>query len=124
MVCPACQHIPITEHRIDVGLTNGNCHVILPISHRDNSLGGNMQTTIDRFGRIVLPKKLRNDFNLEPGSQIQIEEGGQEIILKPIYGEPNLRLKDGILVFTGVPLGDLNKAVAKHRDERLQSFGK
>ena len=83
-----------------------------------------MQTTIDRFGRIVLPKKLRDDFNLEPGSQIQIEESVQEIILKPIYGEPNLRLKDGVLVFTGVPLGDLNIAVAKHRDERLQSFGK
>jgi AbrB family looped-hinge helix DNA binding protein len=88
-------------------------------------LGGNMQTTtVDRFGRIVLPKKLRDDFNLEPGSQIQIEESGQKIILKPIHGEPNLRLKGGVLVFTGVPVGDLNKAVAKHRDERLRSFGK
>ena len=74
-----------------------------------------MQTTIDRFGRIVLPKKLRDYFNLEPGSQIQIEESGQKIILKPIHGEPILRLKDGVLVFTGVPLGDLNKAVANRR---------
>jgi len=82
-----------------------------------------MQTTIDRFGRIVLPKKLRDDFNLAPGSQIHIEESGQEIILKPIHGEPNLRLKEGILVFTGVPVGDLNNAVAKHRKERLTSFG-
>ena len=41
-----------------------------------------MQTTIDRFGRIVLPKKLRNDFNLEPDSQFHIEESGQETILK------------------------------------------
>jgi AbrB family looped-hinge helix DNA binding protein len=78
-----------------------------------------VQTTLDRFGRIVLPKKLRDDFNLEPGSQIQIEESGLEIILKPVHGEPNLRLKDGVLVFTGIPFGDLNKAVAKHRDERL-----
>ncbi|CAB1058299.1 hypothetical protein D1BOALGB6SA_3055 [Olavius sp. associated proteobacterium Delta 1] len=83
-----------------------------------------MQTTIDRFGRIVLPKKLRDDFNLEPGSQIHIEESGHEIILKPIHGEPNLRLKEGVLVFTGVPLGDLNNMVAKHREERLTFFGK
>ena len=83
-----------------------------------------MLTTIDRFGRIVLPKKLRDDFNLEPGSQIQIEESGQEIILKPIHGEPNLRLKEGVLVFSGVPLGDLNQALAKHREERLKSFEK
>ena len=83
-----------------------------------------MQTTIDRFGRIVLPKKLRDDFNLEPGSQIQIEESGQEIILKPIHGEPNLRLKDGVLIYSAVPLGDLNDALAKHREGRLKSFGR
>ena len=37
-----------------------------------------MQATIDRIGRIVIPKKLRDDFNLEPGSQIHIEESGQK----------------------------------------------
>lgn len=83
-----------------------------------------MQTTIDRFGRIVLPKKIRNDYNLEPGSQIQIEESGREIILKPIHGEPSLRLKGGILVFTGESLGDLSNSVAKYRDGRLKSFEK
>ena len=83
-----------------------------------------MQTTIDRFGRIVLPKKLRDDFNIEPGTQIHIEESGQKIILKPIHGEPNFRLKEGVLVFSGVPLGDLNDALAKHREKRLKSFGK
>ena len=83
-----------------------------------------MQATIDRFGRIVLPKKLRDDFNLEPGSQIHIEESGQEIILKRIHGEPNLRLKDGVLVYSGVPVGDLDDALAKHREGRLKSFGR
>ena len=83
-----------------------------------------METTIDRFGRIVLPKKLRDNFNLAPGSQIHIEESGQEIILKPIHGEPSLRLKEGVLVFSGDPLGDLNNALAKHREVRLKSFGK
>ena len=82
-----------------------------------------MQTTIDRFGRIVLPKKLRNDFNLEPGSQIHIEESGQEIILKPIHNEPSLRLKEGVLVFTGAALDDLYDVVSKHREARLKSFG-
>jgi AbrB family looped-hinge helix DNA binding protein len=90
----------------------------------DLDLGGYMQATIDRFGRIVLPKKLRDDFNLEPGSQIHIEESGQEIILKPIHGEPNLRLKDGVLVYSGVPLGDIDDALAKHREGRLKSFGR
>ena len=83
-----------------------------------------MQTTIDRFGRIVLPKKLRENFNLEPGSQIRIEESGQDIILKPIHGEPNLRLKEGILVFSGTPLKNIDNALAEHRQVRLNSLGK
>ena len=81
-----------------------------------------MQTTIDRFGRIVLPKKLRDNFNIEPGSQIHIEESGQDIILKPIHGEPNLRIKEGVLVFSGVPQGNLSNALAKHREERIKPF--
>lgn len=69
-------------------------------------------------------KKIRNDFNLEPGTQIHIEESGQEIILKPIHEEPSLRLKEGVLVFTGTPLDDRSNVVAKHREERLKSLGK
>ena len=83
-----------------------------------------MQTTIDRFGRIVLPKKIRNNFNLEAGSQLRIEESGQGIILKPVHGEPNLQTKEGVLVYTGVPLDDLKDVVARHREERLRSSTK
>ena len=42
-----------------------------------------METTLDKFGRIVIPKEIRDDFNLKPGSQIRIEESEQTIILKP-----------------------------------------
>ena len=83
-----------------------------------------METSLDRFGRIVIPKKIREDFNLKAGSPIRIEEGEQTIILKPIHGEPNLHVKDGVLVFTGTPLEDLGDAVAKHREERMKSIRK
>ncbi len=74
-----------------------------------------METTLDKFGRIVIPKKIRDDFNLKPGSQIHIEESEQTIILKPVAGEPSLHWKDGVLVFSGAPMGDLDKALEKHR---------
>lgn len=77
-----------------------------------------METTVDRFGRIVIPKKIRDDFNLDPGTQVRIEEKGDAIILKPVHGEQNLQMKDGVLVYTGVPMGDLAEAVSKHREER------
>ncbi len=32
-----------------------------------------MRTTIDRFGRIVVPKSLRERFGLQPGTEIDID---------------------------------------------------
>ncbi len=81
-----------------------------------------METTLDKFGRIVIPKEIRDDFNLKPGSQIRIEEHEQTIILKPVAGEPNLRWKDGVLVFSGTPMEDLDKALEKHRSDRLKDL--
>ena len=81
-----------------------------------------METALDKFGRIVIPKKIRDDFNLKPGSQIRIEESEQTIILKPVAGEPNLRWKDGVLVFSGALIGDLDKALETHREGRLKNL--
>ena len=81
-----------------------------------------MEATIDKFGRIVSPKEIRDDFNLGPGSQIRIEEGDQAIILKPVAGEQNLHWKDGVLVFTGVLMGDLKKVLETHREDRLKKL--
>lgn len=81
-----------------------------------------MKTTLDKFGRIVIPKEIRDDFNLKPGNSFYIEEIEDAIILKPVSGQTNLRWKDGVLVFSGVPLADLNKAVGKHRQERIKSL--
>ena len=81
-----------------------------------------METTLDKFGRIVIPKEIRDDFNLKPGSQIRIEEREQTIILKPVAGEPNLHWKDGVLVFSGTPMEDLDKALEKHRSDRLKDL--
>ena len=81
-----------------------------------------MGTTLDKFGRIVIPKEIRDDFNLKPGSLIRIEESEQAIILRPVAGDPNLRWKDGVLVFFGAPMGSLNKTLEQHREDRLKSL--
>ncbi len=83
-----------------------------------------METSLDRFGRIVIPKKIRDDFNLKAGTPIRVEESEVAIILKPIHGEPSLHVKDGVLVFMGTPLDDLSDALAKHREERMNSIRK
>ena len=79
-----------------------------------------METTLDKFGRIVIPKKIREDFDLRPGSSIRIEEGEKEILLTPIEEEPTLIEKDGVLVFTGVPTEDIEGQVDTIRKQRSQ----
>ena len=81
-----------------------------------------MQTIIDKFGRIVIPKKIRNDFRLVPGTSLRIFESNNEIVLKPIENEPELDEKEGVLVFTGKALENLETSVEKLRKKRNRSI--
>lgn len=83
-----------------------------------------MESTIDRFGRIIIPKKVRDDLDLSPGTQITIEMVNNTIILEPVYGEHNLINKNGVLVFTGKPLENIEEALEKHRKERIKAVGR
>ena len=82
------------------------------------------ETIVDRFGRIVIPKKIREDFNLQAGTQVRFEESEQGIVIKPVYGEPNLHWKDGVLVFSGFAVGELRDALEKHREDRARNISK
>jgi len=81
-----------------------------------------METTLDRFGRIVIPKQMRDDLGLSPGSVLKLEERDEGIILKPVTEKSPLALKDGILVFTGEVEGDLEAALQRDRDERSRKL--
>ncbi len=81
-----------------------------------------METVLDRFGRVLIPKKLREELGLQPGAVLRIEESGQKIFLQPVKEEPHLVNKGGVLVYSGAPQGDLSRAVDKHREERLKKF--
>lgn len=81
-----------------------------------------LEATIDKFGRIVIPKQLRDDLGLKPGAVLQLEESDHEVILKPLHEGPQLVNKDGVLVFTGAATGDLAGAVRSHREKRLSKF--
>ncbi len=63
-----------------------------------------METTLDRFGRIIIPKDVRDDMGLEAGAVLQIEKKGEKIVLQPVQGEPKIMEKKGILVFTGTAM--------------------
>ena len=78
-----------------------------------------MQTKLDKFGRVVIPKSVRQNLGLKPGEILQLEESGEKIIIKPDQKEECLSLKDGILVFAGnadgaqVSAGRVSSSVTK-----------
>lgn len=81
-----------------------------------------METTLDKFGRVVLPKQVRDSLGLEAGSVLRIEQAPGEIRLTPVEEKPSLVWRDGLLVFVGEIEGDLDDVVRRQREERLKKL--
>lgn len=79
-----------------------------------------METTLDRFGRVVIPKEIRDTLGLKPGELLKVEQSDDEVVLKPLREEPPIKVKEGVLVYTGTAASNLMEAVRAHREERLR----
>jgi AbrB family looped-hinge helix DNA binding protein len=79
------------------------------------------QVTLDKAGRIILPKPLRDELRLQVGDTLEVESSSDEITLRPTRGNAQLRKKHGIWVYrSGKPLSqaDVDKTVREVREER------
>jgi AbrB family looped-hinge helix DNA binding protein len=81
-----------------------------------------MKTTLDRFGRVVVPKDIRDRLGLQPGTEIEIDEKGNEVVIKPVEHEAPLMVKEDILVYSGKATRDIRDAVRAHREDRLRKI--
>lgn len=80
------------------------------------------KTKVDKFGRIVIPKEMRADLGILPGSVILIEGTADEITIRPLAEEPIIYNKNGILVARGKMVGDIESHIKKLRSERIISL--
>lgn len=78
--------------------------------------------TIDKAGRVVIPKPLREELHLEPGDSLEMERSGEQITLRPVRGSAPLRKEHGVWVFhSGQPLpasatDDMLEQIRQERD--------
>jgi AbrB family looped-hinge helix DNA binding protein len=83
-----------------------------------------MTLTIDKAGRVILPKPLRDKLGLRGGSTLEMEETPEGVLLKPASHKPSLVRKGRFLVHTGeLPRGyDLTDAINEDRDDRARKI--
>lgn len=76
---------------------------------------------MDKAGRIVLPKPVRDELELKAGDSLELDSSEDQIVLRPVRRTPRMYKKRGVWVFdSGVPLpaGTVEKTVRAVRDER------
>jgi AbrB family looped-hinge helix DNA binding protein len=59
------------------------------------------KVTIDKAGRVVLPKQVRDNLRLTAGSTLELDSEGERITLRLVRPEATLRQEYGIWVFQG-----------------------
>lgn len=66
-----------------------------------------MKATIDKVGRLVIPRPLRERIGLGGGGTVEIDIEGSGLRIRPVVGE-GLREEGDLLVIprTGVPIDD------------------
>jgi AbrB family looped-hinge helix DNA binding protein len=81
-----------------------------------------MTVKIDRDGRVILPKSVRDRLGLTAGRELEIQETPEGVLLRSSDRKPSLVKKGSFLVHTGeIPEGDdILKAIDEDREERVR----
>lgn len=76
---------------------------------------------IDKAGRLVVPKKMREALHLVPGTRLNLHQEGQTIVLQTESKPRGLFRKNGMLVYeTGRPIpANAENWLDEDREERI-----
>lgn len=79
--------------------------------------------TMDKAGRVTIPKMLREELELGPGDNLELECEGEQIILRPLGRRPALEKERGIWVYrTGERLraSEARETLKRVRERRIR----
>ncbi len=81
----------------------------------------NATVTIDKAGRVVLPKSLRDELRLEPGDRLELESEGDKVMLRPLRSSSPLKKERGVWVFRcgkKLPAAITDRVIRELRENR------
>lgn len=81
-----------------------------------------MITTLDKFGRVIIPKRLRERLGINNKSALNISDDGKRIVIEPIEDKEPLVNRNGILVFTGKLEDKKSDLIKSDRNKRIKKL--
>jgi AbrB family looped-hinge helix DNA binding protein len=90
-----------------------------------NGIMNGMNLKIDRAGRIVVPKQIRQRLGLHPNTEIEIVEQADGVLLRPLEQKPSMVIgENGLWVHLGQIDAnyDLNRLIDDVRGERIRDL--
>jgi AbrB family looped-hinge helix DNA binding protein len=96
---------------------NGKWHGKMPFM--------NTTLTVDKAGRVVLPKPVRDELELMAGDSLELESFEDQIVLRPVRKVTGLRKKQGIWVLDvdePITAAIVDRTIQDMRREREQSW--
>ncbi len=79
--------------------------------------------TLDKAGRVVIPKPLREELHLAAGDPLQLESEGERITLRPIRPQAMLKKEYGVWVYQGEPTdASIIDLIDREREKRLREL--
>ena len=76
--------------------------------------------TIDKAGRLIIPKKVRERLGLKSGDKLKIDVVGERIELEAQGDETKVEIRNGRRVIVGTGDVDVVKAIEATREEQVE----
>jgi AbrB family looped-hinge helix DNA binding protein len=83
------------------------------------------RVTIDRSGRVVIPKAVRDQLRLSPGDSLKLRSSEDHLMLSPVRNRSAIVKKEGIWVYRSPePLKEASilDVIDSIRDERIREL--
>jgi len=79
--------------------------------------------TLDRAGRVLIPKTLRKELHLAPGDSLQLDSKGEEITLRPVRPKALLKKEQGVWVYQGEAThASIPELIDREREKRSRQL--
>jgi AbrB family looped-hinge helix DNA binding protein len=80
--------------------------------------------TLDRAGRVLIPKTLRQEWRLNPGDALQLDSQGEETVtLRPVRPKALLKKELGVWVYQGEATAtSIPALIDREREKRLREL--